>query len=627
MNQAILEKPTEVRATVNEKNFFSSMKHLFATSHSLLAELMQNARRAGASFVAFDLDKDTATLTIADDGCGVDDFSKLLALCESGWDEQTMLSDKPFGMGFFSTFFACESITVRSKGKKLVAKLNDIVSKRALSVDTDSDPVKRGTVLVMQGVQKELIGEAIETDVVLNHLKSYAMGFPIDVRYNGESLPRPHAMQNLKTDILDIGHVYNSHIQGDGAPDDLYRSSWGYRTATAFYLQGLPIERENSEHASSVVHLNGERFIPLMPDRKRLYDAAEQNKVIEKSLDQYAYRFLLQRKEAMGATDFVRAYWDVTRNLGMMDVFNDVPYIPADELQMVCHVMVPEFGGLRCIGDGGELVSREEIASGKLKVWRNVSDSLDDDPFAGVILKVMQRNKIHAGMRHRIHEGHWLNRCTLDASEFVVQIESSPVKASDRDYIGNYSIEARLVDEIRVKITSKVDSGFLHEEVITDDWMAYLANGVNEDEGDDKVVCLLCGTDKSPDHPVDFMSNFEDEHDSYQESWCEDAKEEWDLMVARMKGAGFHEILAAKMPGMVQGDSSNLGALSLAYAKEMLYKNSVCVALVDLENAEVWEKFSSLLQQGGKLDAQALKQAFIEATGATPVQPEEDAHG
>lgn len=43
-----LSTGTAVRASINERKFFESMKHLFATSFSLIGELMQNARRAGA---------------------------------------------------------------------------------------------------------------------------------------------------------------------------------------------------------------------------------------------------------------------------------------------------------------------------------------------------------------------------------------------------------------------------------------------------------------------------------------------------------------------------------------------------------------------------------------------------
>ena len=64
-----------VRATINERNLFVTMKQWFASSFSFLGETMQNSRRAGASFVKFDLAtpaEGELTLTITDDGCGFD---------------------------------------------------------------------------------------------------------------------------------------------------------------------------------------------------------------------------------------------------------------------------------------------------------------------------------------------------------------------------------------------------------------------------------------------------------------------------------------------------------------------------------------------------------------------------
>ncbi len=37
---------SSVRANINERKFFASMKHLFASSFSVIGELLQNSRRA-----------------------------------------------------------------------------------------------------------------------------------------------------------------------------------------------------------------------------------------------------------------------------------------------------------------------------------------------------------------------------------------------------------------------------------------------------------------------------------------------------------------------------------------------------------------------------------------------------
>lgn len=82
-----IEKPTQsnetVAASINERKLLGTLKHLFATSYSMLGELMQNARRAGATRVDFLFDFERRQLEVIDDGCGIDDFSTLLALCDS----------------------------------------------------------------------------------------------------------------------------------------------------------------------------------------------------------------------------------------------------------------------------------------------------------------------------------------------------------------------------------------------------------------------------------------------------------------------------------------------------------------------------------------------------------------
>ena len=127
-----------VRAGVNEKRFFESLKHLFTTRTSVIGEIMQNGRRAGASRIVFSYDPELKRLTIDDDGCGITDFNLLVQLAESGWDEEVTLTDKPFGMGLFSLFFSAETVSFHSAGKRLSMNLDDIVNKRSVPVLDDT---------------------------------------------------------------------------------------------------------------------------------------------------------------------------------------------------------------------------------------------------------------------------------------------------------------------------------------------------------------------------------------------------------------------------------------------------------------------------------------------------------
>lgn len=91
-----------VQWSINTANHLANLKFAFTTSVSVMAELMQNARRAGASQVAIDVDSDSSDVCVTDDGGGIRDFQTLLTLSESGWDAEVMTQDKPFGLGFFS---------------------------------------------------------------------------------------------------------------------------------------------------------------------------------------------------------------------------------------------------------------------------------------------------------------------------------------------------------------------------------------------------------------------------------------------------------------------------------------------------------------------------------------------
>ena len=70
------------------------------TNHTsqVLIELLQNARRAGASLVTVTTSPEptqaTTLITFTDNGSGIDDFNKLLHLGASGWDESVERADE-----------------------------------------------------------------------------------------------------------------------------------------------------------------------------------------------------------------------------------------------------------------------------------------------------------------------------------------------------------------------------------------------------------------------------------------------------------------------------------------------------------------------------------------------------
>ena len=160
---------TNIEMQVNAKALVSNMRLAFTRKTQYLAELMQNARRAGASYVAFEYNSDEQSLTIRDDGRGIDNMQDLLNVAFSGWDEHTKEDETPYGIGFLSALFTAERVVVESQGRKV-----DFTTQSAL--DFEQIQVERGSVI--GGTEISLFG-GIENPV--DALNAFARGFSIQV--------------------------------------------------------------------------------------------------------------------------------------------------------------------------------------------------------------------------------------------------------------------------------------------------------------------------------------------------------------------------------------------------------------------------------------------------------------
>ncbi len=103
-----------------DPNLIAKVTRLFnQTEGDIAAELLQNARRAGASKVTVTVvpcGDDRAMLVVADNGRGIDNPAKLLRLGASGWDNDTIAREDPAGMGVFSLAGRAVRVTTRANG-------------------------------------------------------------------------------------------------------------------------------------------------------------------------------------------------------------------------------------------------------------------------------------------------------------------------------------------------------------------------------------------------------------------------------------------------------------------------------------------------------------------------------
>jgi hypothetical protein len=131
-----------IQAKVNQR-LLAKADRLFTGSLSgRIIEILQNARRAGATKVEI-TNKDNF-VTVKDNGQGIMDFTKLLDLGGSGWDESCEKSEDPAGVGIFC--LAPRAVTIRSK-RKIVTITEDGWLSTPMELISDPEPVRRGTIL------------------------------------------------------------------------------------------------------------------------------------------------------------------------------------------------------------------------------------------------------------------------------------------------------------------------------------------------------------------------------------------------------------------------------------------------------------------------------------------------
>jgi hypothetical protein len=162
-------------------------------------ELLQNARRASATRVNISFQESGAepgfcTVTIHDNGAGIEDFQDLLSLGASGWNEETQTKEDPAGMGFFSL---CRSeVKVQSGTQSVIISPAVFLGKKAAEIQQVSEYI--------QGTRIRFTRESTKA-ALLAALEGVAEFCPVAVIIDDRELPQH--------DFLD-GALYREIIDG-----------------------------------------------------------------------------------------------------------------------------------------------------------------------------------------------------------------------------------------------------------------------------------------------------------------------------------------------------------------------------------------------------------------------------
>lgn len=133
---------TTIQACVNPRLLTKANRLFTGTLEGRIIELLQNARRAGAKHV--EITNNNGTVTVQDDGCGIDDFATLLDLGGSGWEDDFEASEDPAGVGLFC--LAPRAVTIRSNGRLVRIDSEEGWHGAPVEVLPDPEPVS-GTIV------------------------------------------------------------------------------------------------------------------------------------------------------------------------------------------------------------------------------------------------------------------------------------------------------------------------------------------------------------------------------------------------------------------------------------------------------------------------------------------------
>ena len=288
---------------VDATRLMGSLKYAFSGSLSVLGELLQNARRAGATeikvTISFPDDNISAemlakqmalhgipyysisasqkvsvmNMSVVDNGSGIEDMSILLHVAHSGWDQDVQQEEHPYGLGFLSALFSASNVEVSSHGKVMHLDTTKVLSGNGGVVleDRDTPP---GTAVHLDRFtlpSSQTIYDITQT------ISSMVRGFPIPVTINGSDAPRPHAPKDgLPSCGIHLHPVpsYGLHCYLQGLPIK-FSSGGRATTLSAFMPEEYAPLVLGSENRGIVLHLPSSSFRGKMPDRSHLYQEDE----------------------------------------------------------------------------------------------------------------------------------------------------------------------------------------------------------------------------------------------------------------------------------------------------------------------------------------------------------------
>jgi hypothetical protein len=498
----------QIQVHIDEAGALRNQRYAFSNRFTLVTELLQNARRAGAQHIEVDYDLDAQRLIVQDDGCGLQDFQALLTFHHSGWDSQTVVEERPFGLGFTKCLYAATRCIVHS-GHSVV----DIDTAAALD-RTPCDVV--ATDSCVHGTRVELHG--VDLPDLSMRMERLCQGFPVDVVFNDEPLVRRYAEDCLVFEATPIGAM---HLTG--------RHDGRAMRGMLVFLQGFCVHAPSyheSDHVN-VVHLDPRQFVARLPDRDMLIDADQQLPRIEAQLRQCWRHHLTKVRGSLPDRAYVATFYNAVRCWGLLELLNDLDELPIALFERIGGYPVQGHAFARAFMDPvATAPSRAEIEQGQVRLVAL------EDPHAGNAAHwMLARARRWLVMRpHSLHACHWAQR-------HIRMLDDKPAEVEALDVQTQAQLEGRVV-RARVVLCRAVR----------------IRVGQEEAEIEDAGVChaeqLLLPAGECSGEPVRQLSDFLDDCDRYQDGAMQADREALAALIQNLRSTDAQATLSALLATM-----------------------------------------------------------------------------
>ena len=468
----------QIQVRINEEGALRNQRYAFTDRLTLVSELLQNARRAGATRVEIRYDAAAQVLQVHDDGCGLDDFQELLSFHESGWDAATSIEERPFGVGFSKCLYAATRCIVASGCQTVDIDTAAALAKANFDVDqVSATEAVAGTRIELHGVNLPDLGTRIQ---------ALCEGFPVTVLLNGEPLERRFAEAHLATMPSPMGAV---HLAGtrDGR----------HSHYTLVFLQGFCVMRPSywPHDTINVVHLDSRQFMARLPDRDKLIDEDVQRKRIDAELKTCWRETLEIAKTQLSPERFVETYYAAMRAWGELELLNDLDVLPAEVCDAIVDYPIQDDGGRReYVQPVAAAPSRDAIDGGAVTLV--TLDWVNDDNAARWMLARAKGYLVFDWTG--LHADHWVQRHVHFLEDKPVQVEA--VSEQVRTVLEGRWVSPNVIlcEAVRIRVGDEVAE-------VTDEGVCH--------EGDLYIPAGECSG-----APVRQLSSFTDENDQFLDS-------------------------------------------------------------------------------------------------------------